>query len=166
MRKHLPLAMPNKSFVNSYRHVTLLWKAVFFKTKALLLVYLLHYLSFNNSLPNLLSLQEKTAKHILFHLCVERIHDTNAEESQPCFGVYVPFSFAVFHKVRIHSSYDKWQSLAIFKLSTFLWLFFKDLQDLLVSSLLHRNMWTVSFLLWKMSLFSYSTAPKSFARQG
>lgn len=77
---------------------------MFSKTKALLLFYLLHYLSFNNSQPNLLLLQEKTAKHTQFHLCVERTDDTNAEESQPCFGVYVPFSSAVFHKARIHSS--------------------------------------------------------------
>lgn len=167
MRKHLSLVMSNKSFVNSYRHVTLLWKAKFFKTK-----HCFYFTSFTTSVltiphPTCLYCRKRQLS-VEFHLCVERTNDTNAEGSQPCFKVYVPFSAGVHHKGRIHNNplLRQVTTLGYIKTKKYIpmTVFFKDLQDLLVSSLLHRNMWTISFLLWKMSLSSCSIAPENFAR--
>lgn len=123
MRKHLSLVMSNKSFVNSYRHVTLLWKAMFFKIKALLLFYLLHYFPFNNSQPNLLLLQEKRQLSIYSSTFVLKgLMIAMQRKASPVLGCTCPFLSQSKNPLL---SYNKWQSLAILKLrSTFLWLFF------------------------------------------
>lgn len=80
----------------------------------------------------------------------------------PVLGVYAIFFCCYVSQTKDSLfSYDKWQSLAIFKTNKYIPMTGFFFQDLSVSALLHRNLWTIPFLLWKISLFSCSIAPES-----
>lgn len=139
---------------------------MFFKTKALLLFYLFHYLTFNNSQPNLPLLQEKRQLSIYSSTSVLKgLMIPMQRKASPVLGRMCPFLLLCFTKQE-STPLLQVTKLGYIKTKKYIpmTVFFKDLQDLLANSLLHRNIWTVSFPLWKMSLFSHSVAPENFAR--